>query len=123
MVHCDELSDPANPGPLPISTLPRHATMQTRLIGIETDMDNVEMVTTDDGGWIAAQYKEFVEVFGKRMAETLPPHRQIDHTIDLEPDYKLPYGWNYKLSEVELKTLMAYIETNLANTFIRWSSS
>jgi len=28
VVYCDELSDPANPGPLPISTPPEHATMQ-----------------------------------------------------------------------------------------------
>ena len=28
VVYCDEPSDPANPGPLPISTPPTHATMQ-----------------------------------------------------------------------------------------------
>jgi hypothetical protein len=72
---------------------------------IGTDIDNVEMVTTDDGGRIPAQYQEFVEVFSKKKAETLPPHRQIDHAIDLEPDYKLPYGRIYNLSEFELKTL------------------
>ena len=122
MVYCDEQSEPANPGPLPISTLPKHATMQTRLMRIGTDIDNVEMVTTDDGGRIPAQYQEFVEVFSKKKAETLPPHRQIDHAIDLEPDYKLPYGRIYNLSEFELKTLKAYVETNLANGFIQWSS-
>ena len=97
VVYCDEPSDPANLGPLPISTLPKHATMQTRLMRIRIDIDNVEMVTTDDGGRIPAQYQEFVEVFSKKKAETLPPHRQIDHTIDLEPDYKLPYGRIYNL--------------------------
>jgi hypothetical protein len=90
---------------------------------IGTDIDNVEMVTTDDGGRIPAQYPEFVEVFSKKQAETLPPHRQIDHAIDLQPDYKLPYGRIYNLSEFELKTLKAYIETNLANGFIQQSSS
>jgi hypothetical protein len=63
-----------------------------------------------------------VEVFRKKMAETLPPDRQIDHAIDLEPDYKLPCGWIYNLSEFELKTLKASIETNLENGFIQRSS-
>jgi len=58
VVYCDELSDPANLGPLPISTLPKHATMQTRLTRIGTDIVNVEMVT-DDGGRIPAQYQDF----------------------------------------------------------------
>jgi hypothetical protein len=64
-----------------------------------------------------------VEVFSKAKAETLPPHRPIDHAIDLEPGFKLRYGRIYNLSEVELKTLKACIETNLANGFIQRSSS
>jgi len=48
VVYCDEPSDPAIPGPLPISTLPKHASMQTRLMRIGIDTDNVEMVTTED---------------------------------------------------------------------------
>jgi len=123
VVYWDEPSDPANPGPLPISTLRKHATMQTRLMRIGIDIDNVEMVTTDDVGRIPAQYQEFVEVFSKKKAETLPLHRQIDHAIDLEPNYKLPYSRIYNLSEFELKTLKTYIETNLANSFIQRSSS
>jgi len=51
------------------------------------------MVPTDDGGHILipAIYGEFVEVLSKK-AETLPPHRSIDHAIDLEPGYNMPYG-------------------------------
>ena len=64
-----------------------------------------------------------MEVFSKAKAETLPPHRPINHVIDLEPGFKLPYGRIYNLSEVELKTLKVYIETNLANGFIQRSSS
>jgi len=58
VVYYDERSDPANPGPLPISTLPKHATMQTWLTRIGTDIDNVEMVT-DDGVHIPAQYQDW----------------------------------------------------------------
>jgi hypothetical protein len=81
------------------------------------------MVPTDDGGHIPATYGEFVDVFSKDMAETLPPHRSTGHAIDLEPGYNLPYGRIYNLSEFELRTLKAYIEANLANGFIQLSSS
>jgi hypothetical protein len=81
------------------------------------------LVPTDDGGHIPAKYREFVEVFSKAKAETLPPHRPIDHAIDLEPGHKLPYGPIYNLSEVELRTLKGYIQKNLANGFIQRSSS
>jgi len=64
-----------------------------------------------------------VDVFSKTKAETLAPHRPIDHAIDLEPGFKIPYGRIYNLSEFELRTLKAYIETNLANGFIQRSSS
>jgi len=90
-------------------------------IGIDTD--NVAMVTTDDGVRIPVQYPEFVEVFSKEKTETLPPPRQIDHAINLEPDYKLPYRRIYNLSEFEFNMLKTYMETNLANSFTQWSSS
>jgi hypothetical protein len=77
-----------------------------------------KMVPTDNGGHIPATYGEFVEVFSKEKAETLPPHRSTDRTIDLEPIYNLPYGRIWNLSEFELRTLTAYIEANLANGFI-----
>jgi hypothetical protein len=89
-------------------------------IGI--DMENTEMVMTDGGGRIPAQYQDFVKVFSKVRAETLPPHRPTDHAIDLEPGYKVPSGWVYNLSEFKLKTFKAYIETNLASGFIQRSS-
>jgi hypothetical protein len=90
---------------------------------IETDIDNMEMVTTDDGGRIPAQYKQFVDVFSETKAKTAPLHRPIDHAIDLESDHKLPYWRNYNLAEFELKMLKAYIKPNLANYFIQRSSS
>jgi len=81
------------------------------------------MVPTDDEGHIPATYGEFVEVFSKDKAQTLPPHRPTDHAIDLEPGYNLPYGRIYNLSEFELRMFKAYIEANLANGFIQQSSS
>jgi hypothetical protein len=80
-------------------------------------------VQADDGSWIPSTHREFIDIFSKKKAETLPPHRSTDHAIDLETGTKLPYGRIYSLSETQLKTLQAYIETNLANGFIQRSSS
>jgi hypothetical protein len=77
------------------------------------------MVPTDDGGHIPAIYRDFLDVFSKTKAETLPPHRSTDHAIDLEPSYNLPYGRIYNLSEFELRMLQAYIEETLANGFFQ----
>jgi hypothetical protein len=81
------------------------------------------MVMTDDGGRIPAQYQGFVVVLSKVKAETVPPQRPTDHAIDLEPGFTLPNGRIYNLSELELKMLKAYIETNLASGSIKRSSS
>jgi len=80
-------------------------------------------VCTDDRGYFPAKYLEFVEVLSKTKAETVAPHRPIDHMIEIEPGYQLPYGRIHNLSEVELRTLKAYNETNLADGFIQRSSS
>jgi len=47
----------------------------------------------------------------------------VDHMINLEPGFNLPYGQIYYLSEVKLKTLQAYIKTNTAKRFIQQLSS
>jgi hypothetical protein len=57
------------------------------------------------------------------MAETLAPHRLIDHAIDLEPGFTIPYGRIYNRSEFELRTFNACIETNLAKSIFQRLSS
>ena len=44
-----------------------------------------------------------------------------DHIIKLVDDWQPPYDPIYSLGSMELKTLKAYIENNLANGFI-WPS-
>jgi hypothetical protein len=83
----------------------------------------MERISTDDGGFIPTVYSEFQDVLCIAKAETLAPHRSIDHAIDLEPGFKLPYERIYNLSEFKLRTLKAYIETNLANRLMQRSSS
>jgi len=91
-------------------------------MGKAADIHNLEVVKTDDGGHIRAQHQEFVEVFGKETAETLPLHRPIDHAVHLDPDFKLADRLINNLSEFELSPLKAHIEMNLADRYIQRSS-
>ena len=97
--------------------------MQTKLMKIQPDIDKVEIVSTDDGGCIAAQYQDFGQVISKVQARTIPLHKITDHVIDLGPVYIPPYKRIYNLSQFTLKTLPVNIETNLPHSFIQGLSS
>jgi hypothetical protein len=63
-------------------------------------------------------YHEFADVFSKKKADTLPPHRDCDLHINIEEDAKPPSGTIYPLSAFELKTLREFIDDNLKSGFI-----
>lgn len=68
-------------------------------------------------------YREFTDVFSDENAAELPEHGPHDHAIDLVEGKQPPYGPIYSLSETELTVLRAYLDTHLANGFIRPSTS
>ena len=72
---------------------------------------------------LSPEYIEYFDVFSDSDAAELPSHESADHVIDLIDEKQPPYGPIYSLNEVELNTLRGYIETNLANGFIRPSTS
>ena len=72
---------------------------------------------------IPKAYRDLADVFSPSNANSLPPHRDEDHAIELEPGKTPPFGPLYNLSEYQLKTLREYIDKNLANGFIRPSKS
>ena len=73
---------------------------------------------------VPAEYSDFADVIFPDLATELPEHTEINtHAIDLEEGKQPPYGPIYSLRPVELETLKTYIETNLANGFIRPSKS
>ena len=73
---------------------------------------------------VPAKYSDFADVFSPDLATELPEHTKINtHAIDLEEGKQPLYGPIYSLGPVELETLKTYIETNLANGFIRPSKS
>ncbi|CAJ0928188.1 unnamed protein product [Ranitomeya imitator] len=63
------------------------------------------------------------DVFSKRAADTLPPHRPYDCPIDLLPGAEPPRGRVYPLSLPETEAMSQYIQENLARGFIRKSVS
>ena len=69
------------------------------------------------------KYKEYLDVFDKVKASTLPKHQPYDCRIDLQPGKNPQWGPIYNLSLVEVETLREYINENLANGFIRKSRS
>ncbi|XP_069463439.1 zinc finger protein 91-like [Ambystoma mexicanum] len=69
------------------------------------------------------EYEEYRDVFSKVAAETLPQHMPFDCRIDLEAGAVLPCSRIYALTEAENEHLKEHIETNLANGFIRHSTS
>ena len=73
---------------------------------------------------VSAKYSDFVDVFSPDLASEPLKHTGInDHAIKLINGQQPPYGPIYSLKLVELETLKAYIETNLANGFIKPSKS
>jgi hypothetical protein len=51
-----------------------------------------ERTITEDGSSIPTKYLKIVDVFSKVKVETLAPHCSVDHVIDLERGFILPYG-------------------------------
>ena len=73
---------------------------------------------------VPAKYSDFADVFSPDLASELPKNTGInDYAIKLVEGQQSPYKPIYSLEAVELETLKAYIETNLANGFIIPSKS
>ena len=69
---------------------------------------------------VLSKYANFADVFSSKLAVEFPKYTKIsNHTIELMDNQQPSYGPIYNLSPMELETLKAYIENNLANGFIR----
>ncbi|XP_072000201.1 chitin synthase chs-1-like [Engystomops pustulosus] len=67
---------------------------------------------------LPACYKDYYDVFSKKQAETLPPHRPYDCPVDLLPGMSPPRGRVYPLSVPETAAMSEYIQENLQRGFI-----
>ena len=73
---------------------------------------------------ISDKYINFTDIFSLDLAFECLKHTRINvYAIGLVNGQQPPFESIYSLGSVELETLKAYIETNLANGFIRLSKS
>ncbi|KAL0149844.1 hypothetical protein M9458_054892 [Cirrhinus mrigala] len=72
---------------------------------------------------VPVPYRDLAEVFSKRSATQLPPHRPYDLAIDLVPGAVLPRGHLYSLSATEHQAMEEYVAEGLRAGTIRPSSS
>jgi hypothetical protein len=59
-----------------------------------------------------------LDFFSKKQSDTLPPHRSIDHKIELTDDNTLGFSHLNKHSLEELTAIRDYLTENLAKGFV-----
>lgn len=72
---------------------------------------------------VPPEYHDLRSVFSTDLAQTLPPHRPYDCTIDFLPNSALPSSCLYQVSQPEQEALREYISSSLATGIIRPSKS
>jgi hypothetical protein len=72
---------------------------------------------------LPSRYSEFLDVFFKKEADILPPHRSYDHAIYLKEGAQPPASALYGMSRDEALELRRYLDENLSKGFIRASRS
>ncbi|KAI0991323.1 hypothetical protein K3495_g16864, partial [Podosphaera aphanis] len=87
------------------------------------DSSKVIPKDADPKSYLPQQYHDFIDVFDRKQANTLPPHRPWDHPIDLQPGKEPPAARPYSMNVHELEALRRYLDTELSKGFIRVSRS
>ena len=90
-------------------------------IPVDFQVMQVQLDTLDESleePTIPKKYRNLANVFSPSNANSLPPHRDEDHTIELELGNTPPFCPLYNLSEYQLTMVREYINENLANWFI-----
>lgn len=76
-----------------------------------------------DAKIVPKEYHQYLDLFDKKSADTLPEHRSFDHHIPLKEGKNPPFGPIYNLSKKELEALHEYLDENLKKGFIQPSES
>jgi len=77
----------------------------------------------DPRALLPRHFHQFLPAFDVAAANTLPPHRECDHSIELKPGTIPPSGPLYNMSIEELQVLRKFLKENLDKGFIRASTS
>ena len=64
------------------------------------------------------EYHQFLDVFSRQKADTLPVHWSYDYKILLEDRKQLTFEALYSMSQDELKVLWKYLNDHLFKSFI-----
>ena len=79
---------------------------------------NIDLATK-----LPTQYYEFLDVFLRKEADTLPEHRPYNYTIHLKEGTQPLASTLYGMSRNEIEELRRYLDENLSKGFIRASRS
>ncbi|KAI1007964.1 hypothetical protein K3495_g267 [Podosphaera aphanis] len=69
--------------------------------------------------FLPLQYHDFLDVFDRKQANSLPPHRPWDHVIDLQSGKQPSVARPYSMNMHKLKTLRECLEKELSKGFIQ----
>lgn len=94
-----------------------------RLHEMEERLRNDDLEPTNVLGKLPKTHHSFADVFDRKTAENLPPHRPYDHKIQLEDQLTMGHGPLYNMSGHHLQLVKEYLETNLDKGFIQASAA
>ena len=90
----------------------------------EEDLEAYRRSKNVDPATIVPQtYEEWLDVFSRKEADTLPKHGPYDHAIHLKEGSEPPATTLYGMSRDEALELRRYLDENLSKGFIRASRS
>lgn len=94
-------------------------------MGADETLSGSEPVKTTDPpiDSLPPEIRDFRDVFDRRNASKLPPHRPWDLKIELLEGKSPPFGPLYSLSQFEMKVLREWLDDQLARGLIRPSQS
>jgi len=89
------------------------------------DIDKALKITpsVDPATLLPPEYHDFLDVFSRELADTLPERRLYDHKIQLQKGKTSTFGPLYDMSQDELRVLKKYLKDTLTKGFIQVSSS
>jgi len=79
--------------------------------------------SVDPATLLPPEYHDFLDVFSRELANTLPERRPYDHKIQLQKSKTSIFEPLYDMSQDELRILKKYLKNNLIKDFIQVSSS
>ena len=88
---------------------------------MSTHSASISDATTDDPidlSKVPLEYHDYADIFSKKKASTLMPHRPFNLKIELEEGTEPPIGRLYSLSSSEQEALQGFLNEHLRNGFI-----